>query len=156
MMRRVRVLVVPVVGLALLAAGRSASAQEPEPKTTTEKIKESVGGAVQSLKKGAASAEEAIKNQYARAKDAVVKMGIEGRVYARLHWDKALANSKIELSAPKPGVIALNGSVADAKAKAKAIELTTDTVGVTEVLDHLTIQTTTTITPAAASEPAKP
>jgi osmotically-inducible protein OsmY len=81
-------------------------------------------------------------------------MGIEGRVYARLHWDKNLAGSKIELAAPKPGVIALNGTVGDAKAKAKAVELTTDTVGVTEVMDNLTIVPTEgTPVPATTAKP---
>jgi osmotically-inducible protein OsmY len=135
--------------MTVLAAGWVSRAQEPT-QTTTEKIKAKVGAAAESIKKGAISAETAIKEQFAKAKDAVVRMGIEGRVYARLHWDKALTGAKIELGSPKPGVIALSGAVADSKAKAKAIELTTDTVGVTEVVDHLTVQTT-----ASIAEPPK-
>lgn len=152
MVRHAKFWIVPVVGLTVLVTGWATPAQEPDaPKTTTEKLKEKAGGVVQSIKKGAASAEEAIKNQYARAKDAVVKMGIEGRVYARLHWEKALNGSKIELSAPKKGVIALSGTVADPKAKAKAVELTADTIGVDEVVDHLTVQSDT-----APATPPKP
>lgn len=146
MLRRLRVFIVPVVGLILLAGSWATRAQEP--KTTGEKIKEKVGGAVDSLKRGAVSAEEAIKNQYGRARDAVTKMGVEGRVYARLHWDKALVGSKVELSAPKVGVITLTGTVLDAKARAKAVELTTDTVGVTEVIDMLTVSSATEVVPA--------
>jgi osmotically-inducible protein OsmY len=154
MVRRVRIWVIPLVGMTVLAAGLATRAQEQQPpQTTTGKIKAKVGSAVDSLKKGATSAEEAIRQQFSKAKNAVVNMGVEGRVYSRLHWDKALATSKIELSAPRPGVIALSGTVADAKAKAKALELTMDTVGVTEVVDHLTVQSTTTTTNPAPPRP---
>ncbi len=69
------------------------------------------------IKKGALRAEEVVKNQYAKAKDTVVGLSIEGRVLARLHWEKSLHGTKIELHAPKPGVIVLSGTVADAKAR---------------------------------------
>jgi hyperosmotically inducible periplasmic protein len=138
--------IVPAVGMVIVLAGWSSMAQEP--RTTSEKIKDKVGGAVNSIKKGAQSAEEAIKEQYARAKAGVNNLAVETRVYSRLHWDKTLTGSKIDLSAPKAGVIALSGTVADAKVKAKALELANDTVGVTEVIDHLTILTTTTTVPA--------
>lgn len=141
-------LLVPVAACLMFGSASTTSAQEP--KTTTEKIKEKVGGAVESLKKGATTAGDVIKEQFNRAKEGVIKMGIEGRVYARLHWDKALTGAKIELAAPKPGVIVLTGTVADVKAKAKAVELTTDTVGVTEVVDQLTVQTTIAPAPAEA------
>ena len=110
-----------------------------EPKTTTEKIKEKASRAASSVKKGVTSAGEAIKNKYNQAKEHVVAMEIETRVYARLHWDKALTGTKLDLSAARMGVIVLTGTVADAKARDKAVALTTETVGVTEVVDHLTI-----------------
>jgi osmotically-inducible protein OsmY len=148
MTRKHRVWAVPAVGLVFLAAGWTAVAQE---KSTSEKIKEKAGAIGASIKRGALSAEEAIKRQYNLAKEAVVKMGVEGRVYARLHWDKALSDSKIELSAPKSGVIKLSGTVSDPKAKAKAVELTTDTVGVNEVVDDLTVQSTAAPAPSPAA-----
>jgi osmotically-inducible protein OsmY len=124
----------------------SSSAQDP---STVDKIKSKANEAVTTIKKGAASAGGAIKEKFAKTKDSIVAMGIEGRVYSRLHWDKALVGSKIDLSAPKSGVIALTGTVTDEKAKTKAVELTRDTVGVTEVQDHLTIS-------PASSTSAKP
>jgi osmotically-inducible protein OsmY len=139
MVRAKRYWLVLTVGAVLLTAGWASLAQE---QTTTEKIKNKVGSAVQSIKKGAVRAEDAIKEQYARAKDAVMKMGVEARVYSRLHWDKALVGAKIDLSSPSTGVITVTGTVADAKAKAKAVELTQDTVGVTQVNDHLTVLST--------------
>jgi osmotically-inducible protein OsmY len=125
----------------LATAGWSSRAQDPQ-KSTTEKIKEKVEGAVDSIKKGAVSAEEYAKEKWAQAREGVTKLGMESRVYARLHWDKSLNGSKIELGSPRAGVVSLSGSVADAKAKAKAVELTRDTVGVTDVVDNLTVQTT--------------
>jgi osmotically-inducible protein OsmY len=142
---------VSAIAVLVLSSSWVSRAQDtPAPKTTTEKIKDTAGSAVNSVKKGVGTASEAIKNKYNAAKDHVKAMEIEARVYARLHWDKALVGHKVDLSAPKAGTIVLTGSVVDAKAKAKAIELTTDTVGVTDVVDNLIIGTTATVT-----EPAK-
>jgi osmotically-inducible protein OsmY len=132
----------------LMGTTWSSSAQDP---STTDKIKSKASDVVTSIKKGAASAGGAIKEKFAKTKDYVVGMGIEGRVYARLHWDRALVGSKIDLSAPKSGVIALTGTVTDEKAKLKAVELTRDTVGVTEVQDHLTISPAAVISPGGST-----
>lgn len=120
-----------------LTTGRASWAQEH--KTTTEKIKEKASSAASSVKKGVTGAGEAIKNKFNQAKEHVVAMEIETRVYARLHWDKALTGTKLDLSAPRMGVIVLTGTVANSKARDKAVALTAETVGVTEVIDHLTV-----------------
>ena len=139
-----------IFALAVIAGFLGASSLvAQEPKTITEKIKAKASAAADSIKKTAASAEGAISNQYHKAKGAVTNLEIEGRVYARIHWDKTLAGSKIELGAPKVGVISLTGTVASDKAKAKAIELAGDTVGVTEVVDNLKVE-------AAAPTATKP
>lgn len=122
-------------------------AQEPTPepapatKTTTEKLKEKAGNAASSVKRGVGDAGAAIKNKFTQAKDHVGAMEVEARVYARLHWDKVLTGAKIDLSAPRKGVIVLTGTVPDAKAADKAVSLTSDTVGVTEAVNHLTVAT---------------
>ena len=130
-----------ICGFAVIAGLVGASSLlAQEPKTITEKIKSKAGSAVESIKKGAASAEGAISNQFQKAKNAVTNMEIEARVYARIHWDKNLTGSKIELGAPKVGTISLTGTVLDTKAKAKALELATDTVGVVNVVDNLKVE----------------
>jgi osmotically-inducible protein OsmY len=134
-----------LAAFALTAAAGRASLAQDEPKTTTERIKEKAGNAAGSVKKGVVGAGEAIKNKFNQAKEHVVAMEIETRVYARLHWDKALTGAKIDLSTPRKGVIVLTGTVPDAKAADKAVVLTVDTVGVTEAVNHLTV---------ASSEPA--
>jgi len=117
-----------------------------EPKTTTEKIKEKASGAVQSLNKGITSAEEGLREQFHKVRTAAANMSLHGRVYTRLHWDKGLADAKIETEVTDNGVTTLRGTVPDARAKAKALQLATDTVGVTKVIDGLTIGLTTRTT----------
>jgi hyperosmotically inducible periplasmic protein len=137
---------------ALLAVGVTRSYAQDAPKPTfTEKIKDTAASAATSIKKGAISAEEAVKEKFSQAKAGVVKMGIEARVYGRLHWDKGMVDSKIELHSPSPGVIVLTGTASSEKAKAKAAELTADTVGVTQVTNTLVVSAA-----APATEPAKP
>ena len=53
-------------------------------------------------------------------------------------------NSKVEIDVQKGGVAVLTGSVADAMARAKAVQLAQDTVGVTQVIDQLVVLTTST------------
>jgi hyperosmotically inducible periplasmic protein len=154
---RERAAVAVVLATAVLTATcRTAWAQPPSggqepPKTTGEKIKEKVGSAVESVKKGAASASEAVRERFAAARQWVDRMGIEARVYSRLHWDKDLNTAKIELATPRAGSIVLSGTVADEKARAKAVGLTRDTLGVVEVTDHLVVQTST-----SGASPANP
>ena len=66
-------------------------------------------------------------------------MGVQSRVYSRLHWDKDLNDAKIDLEF-KDGTATLRGTVKTVKAKAKAVELARDTVGVDRVVDQLTIE----------------
>jgi hyperosmotically inducible periplasmic protein len=129
----------------VLSAGLTAA---QEPKSTTERLKETANSAVQSLKKGVASAEESLREQYHKARIAAQNLNVHARVYARLRWDKGLVGAKIETEVLEDGLTTLRGTVPDAKAKAKALLLASDTVGVTQVVDHLTIQ------PASETEPA--
>ena len=107
-----RAWVVAATAGVLMGTTLSSSAQEP---STGDKIKSKASDAVTSIKKGAANAGGAIKEKFDKTKDSIVAMEIEGRVYARLHWDKALVGSKIDLTAPKSGVIALTGTVTDGR-----------------------------------------
>lgn len=83
-------------------------------------------------------------------------MGVHARVYSRLHWDKDLSDSRIELEV-KDGTAILRGPVKSLEAKAKALLLARDTIGIDRVDDHLTIDPSATAeptpSPASASEP---
>lgn len=83
-------------------------------------------------------------------------MGVISRVYSRLHWDKALTSAMLELEVKAGGVVVLRGVVSDSAAKIKAVTLTADTVGVTQVVDELSIAPPTRViqaspTPATTS-----
>jgi osmotically-inducible protein OsmY len=92
-----------------------------------------------SIKKGLEDVGDSIRNQFVKARQSVHDMGVVSRVYGRLHWDKALTSSTLNLEVNN-GVVTLHGSVPSAKAKVKAVDLAADTVGITKVIDQLSIQ----------------
>jgi hypothetical protein len=63
-------------------------------------------------------------------------MGLVPRVYGRHHCDKALHSSQILVKA-EGGTVTIRGTVPDDAAKAKAISIAKDTVGVTRVVVQL-------------------
>jgi hyperosmotically inducible periplasmic protein len=135
--------IIPAVAALGLTWGYSGMAQEPG---TGKKVGEKVDEIVQDIKGGLRKAGNAAKEEFSKAKTAVNNMGVESRVYGRIHWDKALTDATIDLSATDDGVITLNGTVADDKAKAKAVDLARDTVGVTKVVDQLAVRPAATKT----------
>lgn len=151
---------IPFISFALAVS--AARAQEPAPREKPappvgERVGEKVDSAVQSLKKGVSSAGDAIRDQYEKARAGVHNMSVAARVYGRLHWEKALANSKVEIDVQKGGVAVLTGTVGDAVARSKAVQLAQDTVGVTKVVDQLVVRTTSSgAVPAREVPAAKP
>jgi osmotically-inducible protein OsmY len=63
----------------------------------------------------------------------------ECRVGVRLRWDKALAGADVQVKTEKPGVVRLEGTVADAAQQQRAIELAESTQGVEQVVNALTV-----------------
>jgi osmotically-inducible protein OsmY len=148
MTRKYRILagLVPVAAL----AAWTCLAQEPRPT-----VGDRVDNAVQNLKRGARDVKDSVRVQLEKARTSVHDMNVTTRIYGRLHWDKALNGSKLDIHVREDGVATLMGAVPDARARAKAVELTRDTVGVTQVNDQLTVQaTTTTTTSETISTPA--
>jgi osmotically-inducible protein OsmY len=64
--------------------------------------------------------------------------GLDSRVALRLHWDKALADAAIDVQEAGPGVVRLQGAVADEGKRARAEELAGSTEGVERVINELT------------------
>lgn len=133
----------------------SGQAQPPGP---AERIGEKLDEAGKAIKRGAREVAEDFRQRFQETRTAVHNMGVESRVYGRLHWDKALTDAVLELETSRDGVVTLRGSVPDAEVKAKALALTSDTVGVTRVIDQLSIgprpTTTTTTTTRTATTPS--
>jgi hyperosmotically inducible periplasmic protein len=154
-------LVAPATLGLTLAVGIWGAAQEPkdlpptppaeQPKRTGEAIGNAVDTVVESIKRGARATSETLREQYQRAQVTVREMGVQARIYSRLHWDKNLETSRIDLEF-KDGTATLRGTVTSPHARAKAIELARDTVGVDRVDDQMTIEP---ISPAAPAEKTK-
>jgi hypothetical protein len=122
--------------------------QEPGP---GEKTGGKLDEAGRSIKKGLQEVGETIRGQYAKARESVHNMGVASRVYGRLHWDKALHSSTLDIDV-KNGIATLRGSVPDSKARLKAVDLAADTVGITKVVDQLTILPPSRTVPATSAE----
>jgi hyperosmotically inducible periplasmic protein len=123
---------------------------------TSASFGQQVGDAVDSLKKGVNDAAQTVEAEYAKARDGIQSMGIQARVYSRLHWDKDLAEASLTVNTPTPGVVSLSGNLANAAAKTKAVRLAEDTVGVTKVLDQLSLTAPTVSTPPVTTPATAP
>lgn len=124
--------------LTLLGCATPALAQDTG-KRTGEKVGEKLDQVGRDVRGGLDRAGQGVKDRFAAAKNTVQGMGIEARVYSRLHWDKALNDATIDLSVGTDGIVTIRGSVATAAAKVKAAELTKDTLGVTGIVDQLAV-----------------
>ena len=129
--------IIPTATAVGIAWGYASLAQDPD---TGKKVGEKIDDVVQEIKGGLKKAGSAAKDEFSKARAAINNMGVESRVYGRLHWDRSLNDATIELASTDDGVITLKGSVADAKAKTKAVELARETVGVTKVVDELGVR----------------
>ena len=72
---------------------------------------ESLDDAGKVIKRGLQRSGEAVRESFARTKTSVQNMGIEARVFGRLHWDKDLNGSAIELEVRDASVAILKGAV---------------------------------------------
>jgi len=97
---------------------------------------------VEGIKRGARATTETIQEQYQKARTTVHNMGVQARVYSRMHWDKDLYDDKIDVEVKEETAI-LRGAVKSPRAKVKAVELARDTVGIERVDDYLTIEVVT-------------
>lgn len=148
----------------ILAPGPTAQARElaqeqaqaRDQDHTGKKVGQQLDELGQTIKRGLKNTEDAIREQFAKTRQFVHDMDLAARVYGRLHWDKRLHGSELDLDV-KDEVATLSGTVPDAKARAKAVELARDTVGIREVKDQLTIahsqSTSAEPAPSAANPP---
>lgn len=139
-----RVAVAALLAAVALLTDR-ALAQEPGP---GRRVGEKLDEAGAAIRRDIGKAGDAMREGFHKAEASVNAMGIEGRVYGRVRWDKALDGASIDVSAARDGTVTLTGTVADVPAKAKAVRLAGETVGVTRVVDRLTAATPTPATPA--------
>jgi hyperosmotically inducible protein len=115
-----------IVGLLLQIA-----AAEPPPGAATQ-----IG---EKIDRGLSQIGAGLSQAWAEVRQSVEKMGVQGRVYGRLHWDKALEGATLEIGVHDNNSVVLSGKVASAAAKQKAEQLARDTVGVTSVVNELAV-----------------
>jgi osmotically-inducible protein OsmY len=123
------------VGIAILLA---LSSELPAQEGTAERIRRRIDEGVEKLT-------EEVREAWTDVRKRVDELGVQGRVYGRLRWDKALADEPIDVAVEKKSTdeqstVILTGRVNDEDARKKAIELAQDTVGVREVIDRLQIE----------------
>jgi hypothetical protein len=90
------------------------------------------------LRQGVFEIGEGLRNRFATVRADVHRMGAQPRVYARLHWDRTLNGSRIEVHMMRGGTVLLRGAVPDNAARQRAVAIARDTVGVAAVIDELT------------------
>jgi hypothetical protein len=99
------------------------------------------------VKGGFQTAGQAVSGSFQKTKTSVHNMEVVSRVYSRLHWDKALTSSNMEIEVQAGGIAILTGVVPNEATKTKALTLTAETVGVVQVVDQLTVGGNTTPAP---------
>jgi len=126
---RLIVLLTPIASVAFLAATASLAGAR---QGAAQKAGQALDGAGRGIRRS-------VQGAFPKARMAVHEQEILSRVYSRLHWDKYLVGSTLELEVQDTGAAILRGAVADEASRRRAVVLTRDTVGVTTVVDELTV-----------------
>lgn len=108
---------------------------------------QALDGVGRGLRQEAQNVGSALRRRFDSVRTEVNRMGVPSRVYSRLHWDKSLVNSKIEVHPVRGGAVLLRGTVPDTEMKNRALALASETVDVTSVIDELTVLNTTVTKP---------
>ena len=123
--------------------------QDPPQEGVATKAAEKLDDVGRAIKKGLLRAEETVREElnktgetvregFAKTRESVQGMGIPSRVYGRLHWDKEFHAVSLFVKA-EGGRVTVRGILPDDAAKARAIALVKDTVGVTHVIDQISV-----------------
>jgi hyperosmotically inducible protein len=156
-----RALLTLAVVASLLAA--SAAAQEratpdpPGPPPVPTPSEPGVGKRIgESVDRGLNTLGQKLRKTWADVRQSIDELTVQGRVYGRLRWDKALEKAPIEISVQNESTVVLSGSVADESAHTTAVQLAQGTIGVGKVVDNLTVSSTTIKTVPPITDPATP
>jgi hyperosmotically inducible protein len=122
--------------LATCLACTTAAAQAPAKPPTQPGPAEKLGGTID---RGLRQIGSELSEAWTEVRKSVEKMGIQGRVYGRLHWDKALDGASLDISVRDSQIVVLSGTVASATAKLRAEQLAQETIGVNSVVNDLTV-----------------
>jgi osmotically-inducible protein OsmY len=144
-------LALAIVSLAmtqLLAAEQTVVVETPA--ANQPGVGERVG---ESVDRGLTNIGQKLRRTWADFRKSVDELSVQGRVYGRLHWDKAIGSAPIEITVQDESVVTLSGSVPNEAAHRTAVTLANDTVGVRQVVDRLTVAAPTTTTTTTVTTP---
>lgn len=127
------------LSVAMFAANGSFAARPPG-QVDQPGLGEQLG---QQLDRGVEELGQQLRQGWAEIRQSVDRLGVQGRVYGRLHWDKALTGATIDIQVEQNSTVVLTGSVPNETAKQKAENLARDTVGVGQVINRLAVVTPT-------------
>jgi hypothetical protein len=155
-MRTFIVLVIAAVAFSPSRAAEPVTGTPPATSDAQPGVGERVG---ESVDRGLSRLGEKLRRGWADIRRSVDELTVQGRVYGRLHWDKALASAPIEISVQNENIVTLTGAAPDESARHTAVMLAENTVGVSKVIDHLTVSAGTTspsITPPTGTATPNP
>jgi hyperosmotically inducible periplasmic protein len=95
-----------------------------------------------------------VENAVAQTKAAAYEQDLLSRVYGRIHWDKYLAASTLEIQTQADGTVILRGATTDKVRKERAVALARDTVGITRVIDEISVSPAVINAPPVPPTPA--
>jgi hypothetical protein len=104
--------------------------------TAEEGIGERIG---EKVDKGLNNVVSGLQKEWAQVRQSVERMGVQGRVFGRLHWDKQLESCMLDVEIRDGNVAVLKGRVPSSAVRQHAIALARDTVGVNKVIDEMTL-----------------
>ena len=107
----------------------------------------------ESVDRGLTNIGQRLRKTWADFRRSVDELSVQGRVYGRFHWDKAIGSAPIEISVQNENIVTLSGSVPSETARQVAVALANNTVGVGQVIDKLTVVPTTTLPTTTTAEP---
>ena len=129
-----------ILSVLVLASAAAAAGAVRADDSTADQIGDRLHQAAKELKQEGREAVGQIRESWEQARKAVDRLGIEGRVYGRLKWDKALAGADLRVDVREGKVAVLKGTVPTSAARDKAKQLAADTVGVESVVDELEVR----------------
>jgi osmotically-inducible protein OsmY len=81
-----------------------------------------------------------LHNGWGVVRGSLSEASLDSRVALRLRWDSDMTGADVQVRLAGPGVVELNGTVADLTQRRRAVELANTTVGVENVLDRLRVE----------------
>lgn len=142
-MRRLLALTVAASIITAAAVAQERATPDPPgpvpPPTSEPGVGKRIG---ESVDRGLNTLGQRIRKTWADVRQSVDELTVQGRVYGRLHWDKALEKAPIEISVKDESTVVLSGTVADESAHTTAVQLAQGTIGVGKVVDNLMVSST--------------